>query len=227
MRDSRSLTGMHHQRTMLHWNRSVSAGRRASTVPRASAASLAGLKKDLAALTADAQRGLNTARTAEIMDRINALKASSAAAASNDMGLSATWRLLWTTEKETLFILKNAGFFGTAAGEVFQVRALPAAEGRGDSTSHRLALSLDSQVIDLDQKRLANVITFPPEGSFVVDSELVSSGKQRCLFNFRAAEIKLPKGRTLKLPPFGKGWYENEIVSAGGDDDPLSDSLQV
>ena len=40
--------------------------------------------------------------------------------------LSATWRLLWTTERETLFILKNAGLFGTVAGEVYQVRLLAA-----------------------------------------------------------------------------------------------------
>lgn len=31
-------------------------------------------------------------------------------------------RLLWTTEKETLWILKNAGLFGTAAGDVYQAR---------------------------------------------------------------------------------------------------------
>jgi hypothetical protein len=30
-------------------------------------------------------------------------------------------QLLWTTEKETLFIIKNAGLFGTKAGEVYQV----------------------------------------------------------------------------------------------------------
>jgi hypothetical protein len=34
--------------------------------------------------------------------------------------LSATWKLLWTTEKETLFIVKNAPVFGTKAGGVYQ-----------------------------------------------------------------------------------------------------------
>lgn len=33
-------------------------------------------------------------------------------------------QLLWTTEKETLFIIKNAGLFGTKAGEVYQVCSL-------------------------------------------------------------------------------------------------------
>jgi hypothetical protein len=37
--------------------------------------------------------------------------------------LSATWKLLWTTEKETLFIVKNAPVFGTKAGGVYQASA--------------------------------------------------------------------------------------------------------
>jgi len=37
--------------------------------------------------------------------------------------VSATWRLVWTTEKETLWIIQNAGLFGTKAGEVYQVRS--------------------------------------------------------------------------------------------------------
>lgn len=35
--------------------------------------------------------------------------------------MSATWKMLWTTEKETLFILKNAHFFNKTPGEVYQV----------------------------------------------------------------------------------------------------------
>ena len=49
-----------------------------------------------------------------------------AATTTSPSSLSATWRLLWTTERETLFILKNAGLFGTVAGEVYQVRLLAA-----------------------------------------------------------------------------------------------------
>lgn len=41
-------------------------------------------------------------------------------ATSNEL-LSANWELLWTTEKETLFILQWAKLFGTSAGGVFQV----------------------------------------------------------------------------------------------------------
>ena len=64
------------------------------------------------------------------------------------------------------------------------------------------------QVIDVDQGSLQNVITFPPEGSFVVDSELSVEGPQRCSFKFQAADLKLPGGKRLSLPPFGQGWFD-------------------
>lgn len=54
--------------------------------------------------------------------------AEAATTTTSASSLTATWRLLWTTEQETLFILKNAGLFGTVVGEVYQVR------GAGSST---------------------------------------------------------------------------------------------
>jgi hypothetical protein len=123
--------------------------------------------------------------------------------------ISGTWRLLWTTEKvrhataaapfsrpfhsffslpptpqETLFILKNAGLFGTAAGDVFQV-------------------------IDTAAGTLQNVIEFPPEGAFLVNSSLDWVGDGRTDFKFSGARIKLPKGRSLGLPPVGQGWFKS------------------
>ncbi len=62
------------------------------------------------------------------------------------------------------------------------------------------------QVIDVAGGYLQNVITFPPEGSFIVDSSLAVEGPQRVAFSFNAAGLKLPGGRKLGLPPFGKGW---------------------
>ena len=53
---------------------------------------------------------------------------------------------------------------------------------------------------------LQNVITFPPEGAFIVDSSIAIAGPQRTEFQFGAATLKLPAGRVLPLPPFGKGW---------------------
>eukprot|EP00878_Enallax_costatus_P003582 GHUV01003796.1.p1 GENE.GHUV01003796.1~~GHUV01003796.1.p1 ORF type:complete len:213 (+),score=29.55 GHUV01003796.1:118-756(+) len=96
--------------------------------------------------------------------------------------LSATWKLLWTTEKETLFILKNAPIFGTKAGDVYQV-------------------------IDVEAKRLQNVITFPPSGAFIVDSSISVEGPQRVNFKFNSAKLKTAS-RDFGVPPFGQGWFD-------------------
>ncbi len=60
-------------------------------------------------------------------------------------------------------------------------------------------------MIDVENGILNNVITFPPEGYFVVDSSLSREGSQRLNFKFNAAKLKLPK-RSIPFPPLGKGW---------------------
>ncbi|KAF8065814.1 PAP11 [Scenedesmus sp. PABB004] len=160
---------------------------------------------------------------ARILARVAELRAATAGAATTgDAQLSATWRLLWTTEKETRFIVETvAPLFGTAAGGVFQV-------------------------IDVAGRRLQNVITFPPDGAFVVDSSIAVQGPQRVAFEFNAvgarpqraapgagAEARrhrrrcpaLPAararglqaklkagGRDWGVPPFGKGWFDTVYV---------------
>lgn len=47
------------------------------------------------------------------------------------------------------------------------------------------------------------MITFPPEGAFIVDSSVAVEGDQRIGFKFTSAKLKLP-GRDVKLPPFGQ-----------------------
>ena len=61
------------------------------------------------------------------------------------------------------------------------------------------------QVIDTDAQTLQNVITFPPDGAFVVQSKIETPGDQRVQFEFVGASLKLPN-RDIKLPPYGKGW---------------------
>eukprot|EP00879_Flechtneria_rotunda_P015292 GHRR01015985.1.p1 GENE.GHRR01015985.1~~GHRR01015985.1.p1 ORF type:complete len:181 (+),score=32.10 GHRR01015985.1:202-744(+) len=129
------------------------------------------------------ERGLKTQPQvqAQIIDLVKQLKQGQLGIATTDAKLlSATWKLLWTTEKETLFILKNAGFFGTKAGDVYQV-------------------------IDINAKRLQNVITFPPTSAFIVDSSIQVDGPQRVNFKFTAAKLK-SAGRDYGVPPFGQGW---------------------
>ena len=62
------------------------------------------------------------------------------------------------------------------------------------------------QVIDVAAGSLNNVITFPPDGAFIVDSSLDVTSAQRLSFKFSGARLKLPK-RAVSLPPFGQGWY--------------------
>jgi hypothetical protein len=102
----------------------------------------------------------------------------------NEKSITGTWRLLWTTEKETLFIIKYAKFFGTQAGEVYQV-------------------------IDSAARSLQNVIEFPEEGSFVVDSDISFAGNGRSDFKFTDATLNLPGNRSIKFPPVGKGWFKS------------------
>lgn len=110
--------------------------------------------------------------------------------------LSANWRLLFTSEQETLFILQNARLFGTEAGEVIQV-------------------------VDDDAGILQNVITFGQEGGrFQVDSTLAPDGDddggilRRRAFKFTSAGLRVcdadgEEVRTLAFPPFGQGWFDS------------------
>lgn len=74
------------------------------------------------------ERGVTTTaeQRAAVLEAVDALRELGAGATTTGaQDLSATWRLLWTTEKESLFILQRAGLFGTAAGDVFQVPSVP------------------------------------------------------------------------------------------------------
>ena len=87
---------------------------------------------ELRRLVEPTSRGLETTPSTSVeigcvVDRLAALARDATTTASDE--LSGTWKLLWTTEKETQFILKNAGVFGTRAGDVFQVNILTPARG--------------------------------------------------------------------------------------------------
>jgi len=78
----------------------------------------------LRSLVSPTSRGLKTSKEAKdsILACVDELSIyGSKSHNTSPSSLSATWRLLWTTERETLFILDRAGLFGTSAGEVYQV----------------------------------------------------------------------------------------------------------
>ncbi|KAF9617108.1 hypothetical protein IFM89_033274 [Coptis chinensis] len=109
---------------------------------------------------------------------------------TTDSSLSATWKMLWTTEKEQLFIIKNASLFGTQTGDVLQV-------------------------IDVEKGVLNNVITFPPSGVFFVRSSIEIVSPQRVNFRFTSAVLR-GESWEFPLPPFGQGvcvlfltWFES------------------
>ncbi|KAM7261154.1 hypothetical protein ACFE04_026629 [Oxalis oulophora] len=145
-------------------------------------------KQHLLTLISDQHRGLKT--QTDSTKRHAIIKAIDALAilgrdtiTTSSSSLSATWRLMWTTEKEQLFIIDKASLFGTVAGDVLQV-------------------------IDVDNNCLSNVITFPPHGVFFVRSDIEIVSSQRVDFRFTSAVLR-GKDWEFPLPPFGQGWFEN------------------
>lgn len=111
----------------------------------------------------------------------------------NSNGLNGTWKLVWTSEKEILFIIKENGlanWCGTESGTVYQV-------------------------IDLNENRLQNCIEFPPEGAFIVDSYIsYDSESTQCSFEFKGARLRLPDNREFKLPPVGKSTFKTLFLDS-------------
>ena len=104
--------------------------------------------------------------------------------------ISATWKLTWTSERETLFLLRYGIPFVGSAGESYQV-------------------------IDAEKGTLSNVIEFGDKGAaFVVDSKIFGdSMPQRVDFRFTKATLRrAPPASPITLPPFGAGYFENLYV---------------
>ncbi|KAG0447368.1 hypothetical protein HPP92_028359 [Vanilla planifolia] len=144
-------------------------------------------KADLLRLISDQERGLRTqidpSKRKEIIRAIEELALYGEGTVTTGASLSGTWRMLWTTEKEQLFIIKNARLFGTETGDVLQV-------------------------IDVEKGVLNNAITFPPSGVFFVRSSIDPEPPQRVNFRFTSAVLRTGKGE-IPLPPFGKGWFDS------------------
>ncbi|KAI5564261.1 hypothetical protein POPTR_014G058400v4 [Populus trichocarpa] len=147
-------------------------------------------KQHLLTLISDQHRGLKTQndpiKRSSIIQAIDAMADLGKDTVTTDDSLSATWRLLWTTEKEQLFIIEKAPLFGTQAGDVLQV-------------------------IDVEKRTLNNVITFPPDGVFFVRSSIEVSSSQRVNFRFTSAVLR-GKNWEIPLPPFGQGWFESLYI---------------
>ncbi|KAH6779740.1 Plastid-lipid associated protein PAP / fibrillin family protein [Perilla frutescens var. hirtella] len=173
-----------------HSSRSSSAAVTRSSLTDQSQSPAVSAKRHLLRLISDQERGLKTQsnpqKLSQIIDAIDSLAAIGRGSVTTDKSLTATWRMLWTTEKEQLFIIKNAPVFGSAAGDVLQV-------------------------IDVENKSLNNVITFPPDGVFFVRSDIQIDSAQRVNFQFTSAVLR-GKDWEFPLPPFGQGWFDSLYI---------------
>jgi len=139
------------------------------------------LKRDLLALLEGSAQGTKTtaAEQAEIDRLIDALAALNPTAEAGPK-LSGRWKLLWTTEKETLALVAG-GVLGRSVTEVFQL-------------------------IDTGAGTLSNVIGFEG-GAFEVDSTCEPGTGIRVDFSFNAARVRFGDF-ALPLPPVGRGWFD-------------------
>lgn len=108
----------------------------------------------------------------------------------NTNSIDGTWQLLWTTEKETLFFMKN-GLFGCSCEDVLQII------NTKDNTI--------SNLINFSNNRSFNVIGSIDTG---VDSDGTSD---RVNFKFIEAIVSFDRFN-VKLPPLGKGYFDNIFV---------------
>jgi len=97
---------------------------------------------------------------------------------------NAKWKLLWTSERETLFLLEN------------------------------FAASVAYQTIDVEKKTLSNAVEFRNGNAFVVDSVIeYSENEERVRFEFTKARFTFASGFEVPIPPFGKGWFDTVYVN--------------
>lgn len=85
------------------------------------------LRNELLSAIEGLERGVKNAempeRVAKVLDILREIEARDCCPPVSAKVLTGDWKLLWTTEKETLFILQKVGVLGIAAGDVWQVLA--------------------------------------------------------------------------------------------------------
>ena len=137
------------------------------------------------------------------MDALIAATGAASATTTAPNLVSATWALLWTSEQETLWLLRN-GLFGSPAVGASQTIVLEDAV-----RSSRDAVACGT---------LRNQIVFASGASFVVDATTRVAGPRRVEFAFTSARIEQQTivpffpPRTIPLPPFGRGWFDTVYV---------------
>ena len=150
-----------------------------------SSSSSSGTLDELISIASSDDRGIGSTRRREIesiIDRLLLEEEEEKNTKNNNFSVSARWKLLWTSERETLFLL-----------ETFQN-------------------SLAYQTINEKEKTLRNAVEFSGGNTFVVESEIEILDERKVNFTFLSAGLKFSNGFTLPVPPVGKGWFENIYV---------------
>ena len=115
--------------------------------------------------------------------------ASASTTTRNDARAShGRWRLAYTTEKETLWLL-----------------------GKGSDVEAY-------QTIDHDRGTLVNEVIFGGDGKpviFRVDATTEIADATRVNFKFSSASLTLANGWRIPIPPVGAGWFDNVYVVNG------------
>jgi hypothetical protein len=122
----------------------------------------------------------------EIERAIDALADVTEDAPRNERRSNGRWRLEYTTEKETRFLLGL---------EPASTRAY--------------------QTIDGDARRLRNEVMYQrgnTEIVFTVDASIETVSEKRVRFAFTSASIRFGDFFRVPIPPVGEGWFENVYV---------------
>lgn len=156
-------------------------------------------KAALLALVATTRRGLDTSARPAVELAVDALAKQAEASPAPTSRLDGAWRLVWTSEREVLFLIEKGLAFVGPCGDVFQS-------------------------IDLGAGTLTNEVEFfgGPDGSqraaatLVVGSSCAAESGTRCRFRFQRVALRRGDGAVLGVaPPFGAGTFETVYVDAG------------
>lgn len=159
------------------------------------------------ALKNDGQKKKELMKLAEKLR--SATEASESSYTAGDV--NGVWRLLFTTEAETLFILEkfpSSGELGPLENDVFQVIDLTKGSlfnviefGRGRSRAFIVGadIALDESIVNATEKQ-----------GEALQANITPSCRIR--FKFRDARLKWSDSTSIPVPPFGQGWFDSIYI---------------
>ena len=184
---TRATTRMTTTTTRATTRMTTRVARRVRARPRSRTRATRG-RDELRGLLARANRGVDADEELrrELERAVDALAEETKDAGANERS-NGRWRLEYTTEKETLFLL-----------------------------GARPASTRAYQTIDGDARRLRNEVIFQSgdtEIVFTVDAAIeTGASEKRVHFKFTSASIRFGDALRVPIPPFGEGWFENVYV---------------